>query len=189
MDRPSLAPGGGGAADSQGPPPAPGGGGAADSQGPPPAPGGGGAADSQGPPPAPGGGGAAASQGPRPAAGGGGAAASQGPRPAAGGGGAASQAVFAALSDPTRRAVLQAVATGEASTATELAAQLPISRQAVAKHLAQLREANLVDARRSGRETRFEATPAPLADAIGWMTDVGAQWDTRLAALGEAVKR
>jgi DNA-binding transcriptional ArsR family regulator len=120
------------------------------------------------------------------------------PRAAGGAGGATgaavgatgvapSQAVFAALSDPTRRAVLLAVAAGEASTATELAAQLPISRQAVAKHLAQLREANLVDAHRSGRETRFEATPAPLADAIGWMTDVGAQWDDRLAALRQAV--
>ena len=43
-------------------------------------------------------------------------------------------------------------------------------------------------ASRAGRETRFEATPGPLADAIGWMTDVGAQWDTRLAALREAVR-
>jgi DNA-binding transcriptional ArsR family regulator len=125
-----------------------------------------------------------------PVATGGGAAPSERPPPATGGlGNTPSQAVFAALADPTRRAVLRAVATGEASTATELAAQLPISRQAVAKHLAQLRNANLVDARRSGRETRFEATPAPLADAIGWMADVGAQWDTRLAALGEAVTR
>jgi DNA-binding transcriptional ArsR family regulator len=99
------------------------------------------------------------------------------------------QAVFAALADQTRRAVLRAVAAGEASTATEIAAQLPISRQAVAKHLAQLERAQLVDAHRAGRETRFEATPAPLTDAIAWMTEVGAQWDARLAALGEAVHR
>jgi len=98
------------------------------------------------------------------------------------------QAVFAALADPTRRAVLRAVATGEADTATEIAASLPISRQAVAKHLAQLERAQLVGAHRAGRETRFEATPAPLTDAIAWMTEVGAQWDTRLAALGEAVR-
>jgi len=98
------------------------------------------------------------------------------------------QAVFAALADPTRRAVLRAVARGEAGTATELAARLPVSRQAVAKHLAQLERAQLVDARRCGRETRFEATPGPLGDAIAWMTDVGAQWDERLAALGEAVR-
>jgi DNA-binding transcriptional ArsR family regulator len=101
----------------------------------------------------------------------------------------ADQAVFAALADPTRRAVFRAVASGEASTATELAARLPISRQAVAKHLDQLRQAQLVDAHRAGRETRFEATPAPLADAIAWMTEVGAQWDARLAVLAEAVRR
>ena len=98
------------------------------------------------------------------------------------------QAVFAALADPTRRAVLRAVAAGEACTATEIAAQLPISRQAVAKHLAQLEHAQLVDGRRAGRETRFEATPAPLTEAIAWMSEVGAQWDARLAALAEAVR-
>ena len=97
------------------------------------------------------------------------------------------QAVFAALADPTRRAVLRSIAAGEASTATELAARLPVSRQAVAKHLAQLEQARLVGAERVGRETRFQATPAPLGDAIAWMTDVGAQWDERLAALGDAV--
>jgi DNA-binding transcriptional ArsR family regulator len=101
------------------------------------------------------------------------------------------QAVFAALADPTRRAVLSAVAAGEASTATQIAERLPrpISRQAVAKHLAQLRDAQLVDAHRAGRETRFQANPGPLGDAIEWMTAVGAQWDARLAALGDAVRR
>ena len=97
------------------------------------------------------------------------------------------QAVFAALADPTRREVLRAVASGEAGTATELAARLPISRQAVAKHLEQLKQAQLVDATRAGRETRFEATPGPLADAIAWMTNVGTQWDERLGALRRAV--
>ena len=50
------------------------------------------------------------------------------------------------------------------------------------------RGAQLVDGHRAGRETRFDATPGPLADAIGWMTAVGAQWDTRLAALRDAVR-
>jgi len=99
------------------------------------------------------------------------------------------QAIFAALADPTRRDVLRAVASGEASTATELAARLPVSRQAVAKHLAQLERAQLVDGRRAGRETRFAATPGPLIDVIAWMTEVGAQWDTRLAALEASVDR
>ncbi len=96
------------------------------------------------------------------------------------------QAVFAALADPTRRALLSFIASGEASTPTELAARLPVSRQAVRKHLALLEQAELVDAERSGREVRFQATPAPLSDAIAWMTAVGTRWDDRLAALGEA---
>jgi DNA-binding transcriptional ArsR family regulator len=97
------------------------------------------------------------------------------------------QAVFTALADPTRRAVLRSIASGEAVTATELAAHLPMSRQAVAKYLSLLQRARLVESQRDGRETRFQATPAPLGDAIAWMTDVGAQWDDRLAALGKAV--
>jgi DNA-binding transcriptional ArsR family regulator len=97
------------------------------------------------------------------------------------------QAVFAALADPTRRALLRSIASGEASTPTELAALLPVTRQAVSKHLALLERAQLVDAERSGREVRFQATPAPLGDAIAWMTAVGAQWDDRLAALSRAV--
>ena len=98
------------------------------------------------------------------------------------------QAVFAALADHTRRAVLRSIARGEASTATELAARLPVTRQAVRKHLALLEQAQLVGAQRVGRETRFQATPAPLTDAIAWMTAVGAQWDDRLAALRAAVR-
>jgi DNA-binding transcriptional ArsR family regulator len=97
------------------------------------------------------------------------------------------QAVFAALADPTRRALLRSIASGEATTPTELAAGLPVSRQAVRKHLALLEQARLVDAERSGREVHFQATPAPLGDAIAWMTAVGARWDERLAVLGEAV--
>jgi DNA-binding transcriptional ArsR family regulator len=97
------------------------------------------------------------------------------------------QAVFAALADPTRRALLRSISSGEASTPTELAALLPVTRQAVSKHLALLEQAQLVDGERSGREVRFQATPAPLGDAIAWMTAVGAQWDDRLAALGNAV--
>lgn len=96
------------------------------------------------------------------------------------------QAVFSALADPTRRAVLRSIASGEASTATELAARLPVSRQAVQKHLALLEQAQLVGGERVGRETRFAATPAPLGDAIAWMTAVGERWEDRLAALAEA---
>ena len=97
--------------------------------------------------------------------------------------------VFAALADPTRRTVLQEIAVRGSATATELAPPLGISRQAVAKHLAVLAEAGLVDARRAGRETRYLPTPAPMGEAISWMAEVGARWDERLAALERSVQR
>ena len=91
--------------------------------------------------------------------------------------------VFDALADPNRRYVVQALAGRETATATELAAELPVTRQAVAKHLAALNEAGLVESRREGRETRYELTPGPMAAAMDWMAGVGAQWDSRLARL------
>ncbi|HEU4656307.1 MAG TPA: metalloregulator ArsR/SmtB family transcription factor [Capillimicrobium sp.] len=91
--------------------------------------------------------------------------------------------VFSALADPTRRRVLDEIGRRGAATATELAADLPVTRQAVAKHLGILADAGLVDARRTGRETRYRVTPEPLGDAIGWMARVGAEWDERLARL------
>ena len=97
--------------------------------------------------------------------------------------------VFAALADPTRRTVLQEIAVRGSATATELAPPLGISRQAVAKHLAVLAEAGLVDARRAGRETRYLPTPAPMGEAISWMTEVGARWDERLAGLRAHAER
>jgi DNA-binding transcriptional ArsR family regulator len=93
--------------------------------------------------------------------------------------------VFAALADPNRRYVLEALAERETATATELAAELPVTRQAVAKHLAALNEAGLVDSRREGRETRYELTPGPLGIAMDWMASVGADWDSRLARLAK----
>ena len=97
--------------------------------------------------------------------------------------------VFAALADPTRRTIMREVSTRGSATATELAVPLGVTRQAVAKHLGVLAEAHLVDARREGRETRYRPTPAPLGDAISWMTSVGGAWDERLAALERQVAR
>ena len=104
-------------------------------------------------------------------------------------GGVAADEVFGALADPTRRAILTAVAERGETTATDLAAGLPVTRQAVAKHLAVLQGAGLVAARRAGRETRYAPTPAPMSEAISWMTTVGARWDDRLAALQRAAAR
>ncbi len=97
--------------------------------------------------------------------------------------------VFAALGDPTRRTVMEEVARRGGATATELAAALPVSRQAVAKHLGVLEDAGLVRPERLGRENRFAPTPAPLGEAIGWMAALGAQWDERLAALEAYAQR
>ena len=92
-------------------------------------------------------------------------------------------AVFSALADPTRRAVLRAVADAGEITATQLSTGFPVTRQAVAKHLSALSDAGLVSATRQGRETFYALTPAPLADALDWITGVGAEWDDRLKSL------
>jgi len=92
-------------------------------------------------------------------------------------------AVLSALADPTRRALVQELSRRPTTTATALAAQLPISRQAVAKHLATLAGAGLVATERAGRETRYRLTPDPLDDAIRWIAEVGGQWDRRLERL------
>jgi DNA-binding transcriptional ArsR family regulator len=91
--------------------------------------------------------------------------------------------VFAALADPTRREVVALLAQRPTVTASSLAQQLPISRQAIAKHLGALADAGLVAAAREGRETRYRLTPAPLSAAREWMAATEQQWDARLARL------
>src|SRR3954470_2225733 len=92
-------------------------------------------------------------------------------------------AVFAALADPTRRQVVQSLSAGATVTASGLAAELPITRQAVAKHLAAPDPGGLVEAERRGRETHYRLTPEPLTEAASWMAAVGGKWDDRLASL------
>ncbi len=98
-------------------------------------------------------------------------------------------AVFAALADPTRRHLLAALASHGGATATGLAAELPISRQAVAKHLKLLHEAGLVSSRRRGREALFELEPEPLGEAVAWIGSVGAEWDRSLGGLRRLLSR
>ena len=96
--------------------------------------------------------------------------------------------VFAALGDPTRREVLRRVAAGP-TTATRLAVEMPISRQAVSKHLAALDEAGLVERTVSGREVRYTLRAEPLSDVVGWVNEVGDAWDRRLASLKSTLNR
>jgi len=85
--------------------------------------------------------------------------------------------VFSALADPSRRHVLGYISDRGSATATELSGELPITRQAVAKHLTALADAGLVHSQRHGRETRYQLTRA------------GEEWDERLGALARHLQR
>ncbi|HSZ12998.1 MAG TPA: metalloregulator ArsR/SmtB family transcription factor [Solirubrobacteraceae bacterium] len=92
-------------------------------------------------------------------------------------------ALWTAVADPTRRRLLDALLErGEASTTT-LAQGLPVTRQAVAKHLAVLDRVGLVAGQRRGREVRYAVRPERLDDAAEAMARVAAQWDRRLARI------
>lgn len=91
--------------------------------------------------------------------------------------------VLAALADPTRRRILDALAAHGEATATVLAKELPVSRQAIVKHLAVLTRAGLVAGHRAGREARYTVTPEPLGATARWMDRVAVEWDTRLSAI------
>ncbi len=97
-------------------------------------------------------------------------------------------AVFDALADPTRRRIVEHLGRAPAS-AGEIAETLPVTRQAVVKHLALLEEAGLVRGERDGRRVVFRLTPGAFADAAGWMHDVGAAWDRRLDKLARRVAK
>jgi DNA-binding transcriptional ArsR family regulator len=97
-------------------------------------------------------------------------------------------AVFAALGDPTRRRIAEWLGGEGPASASALARRLPMSRQAVAKHLAVLRRAGLVVPGRDGREVRYRLRPEPLTDATEWMARLGARWDERLARLRDLLE-
>lgn len=92
-------------------------------------------------------------------------------------------AVFFALGDPTRRQLVERLSGANTLSVTGLAADLPITRQGVAKHLGVLEAAGLVEATRAGRESRYRLRPESMSEAAAWMAQVGTQWDTRLARL------
>jgi DNA-binding transcriptional ArsR family regulator len=93
--------------------------------------------------------------------------------------------LWAAVADPTRRRLLDALLAHGEATATTLAGDLPVTRQAVAKHLAVLDRVGLVEGRRRGRELRYAVRPERLDAATRWLARVAAEWDARL----EAIKR
>ncbi|KQY47024.1 helix-turn-helix transcriptional regulator [Cellulomonas sp. Root137] len=90
--------------------------------------------------------------------------------------------VFAALADDTRWQILQELGRSDLS-ASALATRLPVTRQAIAKHLAVLAEAGLVVPVRAGREIRYQALGSRLSETARALEAIGAEWDRRLAAI------
>jgi DNA-binding transcriptional ArsR family regulator len=103
---------------------------------------------------------------------------------------AIAEQVFVALADPSRRAILAELAATGAATATDLAARLPITRQAIAKHLALLAEAGLVQAEPGERRrVRYRLRSAPMQVAQQFLAALGRDWDGPLAALQDHFDR
>jgi DNA-binding transcriptional ArsR family regulator len=103
---------------------------------------------------------------------------------------AIAEQVFTALADPTRRAILAALAAGGPATATDLADRLPITRQAIAKHLALLAEVGLVTAEPGERRrVRYRLRSAPMRMAQQFLAALARDWDGPLAALTEHLDR
>ncbi|MER7576017.1 metalloregulator ArsR/SmtB family transcription factor [Streptomyces sp. NPDC126514] len=100
--------------------------------------------------------------------------------------------LWSAVGDPTRRRMLDVLLADGGGTATTLSGQLPVTRQAVAKHLGVLQRVGLVQVTPSGRERRYEVDETQLARAVAQLSAVGATWDARLQRIkriAEAIQR
>ncbi len=97
--------------------------------------------------------------------------------------------LWSAIGDPMRRRMLDLLLTGRAGTATTLSDELPITRQAVAKHLQVLDRVGLVHAEAAGRERRYEVDATQLARAVAQLNEVGATWDGRLRRIKQIAER
>ncbi|MEJ7636306.1 metalloregulator ArsR/SmtB family transcription factor [Aeromicrobium sp.] len=100
--------------------------------------------------------------------------------------------LWSAIGDPTRRRMLDLLLADGAGTATTLSDRLPVTRQAVSKHLVVLDRVGLVHVTPAGRERRYRVDEAQLARAAAQLADVGATWDARLLRIkriAEAIQR
>ncbi|MDX1417919.1 MAG: metalloregulator ArsR/SmtB family transcription factor [Candidatus Promineifilaceae bacterium] len=100
----------------------------------------------------------------------------------------AKQEVFAALADPNRRTIIEILIADGAKTATQLADDLPISRQGITKHLNILAAAGLVTVVQRGRDKYYYLTPEPLEETAVWLAAIAARWDKRLHKLHELLE-
>ena len=99
--------------------------------------------------------------------------------------------IFGALADPTRRQVVETLLSADSTSVPELTGRLPITRQAVAKHLHVLDEAGLIeriDLHPSGREVRYRLRDSGLREAAGWLQEADRAWERRLRALKRSVE-
>lgn len=96
------------------------------------------------------------------------------------------QPLLSALSDPTRRAVFERLNREGPASASQLASELPVTRQAIAKHLRLLDSVGLVDRIERGREVVYTAQVGPLVDVASWLEEVGTAWDQRLGRLKQS---
>ncbi len=100
--------------------------------------------------------------------------------------------LWSAIGEPTRRRLVDLLLSGGRSTATTLSRQLPVTRQAVAKHLEVLDRAGLVRSSAQGRERFYQVDDAQLARAVAQLASVGSVWDARLrriAAIAESIQQ
>jgi len=100
--------------------------------------------------------------------------------------------MWSAIGDPTRRRMIDLLLAEGAGTATTLSGRLPVTRQAVSKHLVVLDRVGLVHVTPAGRERRYQVDEAQLARAVAQLVDVGATWDARLRRIkriAEAIRR
>lgn len=106
--------------------------------------------------------------------------------------GAVDDELWSAVGDPTRRRMLDLLLAEGDGTATSLSARLPVTRQAIAKHLGVLDRVGLVHGTPAGRERRYRVDEGQLARAVAQLNSVGAAWDARLRRIkriAEAIQR
>ena len=97
--------------------------------------------------------------------------------------------LWEAVADPTRRKLLDLLVAQGRATATTLTADMPVSRQAISKHLLLLQRVGLVDGHRQGREVRYEVDEQRLAEATEALSEVANRWDRRLRAIKQLAEQ
>jgi DNA-binding transcriptional ArsR family regulator len=97
--------------------------------------------------------------------------------------------LWEAMADPTRRKLLDLLVARGQATATTLTAEMPVSRQAISKHLVILQRVGLINSHRQGREVRYEVREQRLAEATGALAEVANRWDRRLRAIKQLAEQ